>query len=348
MHDDDGAVTAAEEHQQSRLASEIVALLRCPFCRKNLRQDLESYICTGCGRTFPIVNGVAQFVPATNYAENFGFEWQLYNRTQLDTDRSQESESAFHDKTGFTPEELKGKLVLDVGCGMGRFAEVATRWGAHVVGVDLSAAATVAARNLRGRSFAAFQADVFALPFAPESFDYIYSIGVLHHTPDCEKAVKALPQYLAAGGSMAVWLYSGYNKWYRFSDVYRKITTRMSSRSLHRALRVMVPSFYWLDRGLRQIPLLGRPIAGLVHHLFPVNRHSSSEWRLLDTFDWYSPQYQSKHTYEEVFRWFESCGLEDLRVVNVPVAVRGRKPAHRADLVREMVSAGTARSDALA
>src|SRR5580700_1702671 len=49
-------------------------------------------------------------------------------------------------------------------------------------------------------------------------------------------------------------------------------------------------------------------------------------WRILVRFDWYSPWYQSKHTYEEVFRWFESCGLEDLRVIEQPIAVQGRRP----------------------
>jgi len=205
---------------------------------------------------------------------------------------------------------------------MGRYAEVATRWGAHVVGVDLSGAAEVAARNLKQREFAALQADVFELPFAPESFDYIYSIGVLHHTPDCEKAVKLLPAFLKPGGSIAVWLYSAYNKWYRFSDIYRKLTCRMSGRTLHGFLRVAVPSLYWLDRGLRSVPAVGGPLAGAVHHIFPVSRHKDSEMRILDTFDWYSPRYQSKHTYEQVFRWFESCGLVDLRVNGIPIAVR--------------------------
>ena len=61
-------------------------------------------------------------------------------------------------------------------------------------------------KNLSDREFIAFQADVFSLPFAPETFDCIYSMGVLHHTPDCEKAVKVLPQYLKPGGTLAVWL----------------------------------------------------------------------------------------------------------------------------------------------
>jgi hypothetical protein len=49
-------------------------------------------------------------------------------------------------------------------------------------------------------------------------------------------------------------------------------------------------------------------------------------WRILVRFDWYSPWYQSKHTYEEVFRWFESCGLEDLRVIDQPLTVPWRRP----------------------
>jgi hypothetical protein len=88
-----------------------------------------------------------------------------------------------------------------------------------------------------------------------------------------------------------------------------------------------VPFFYHLDRGLRVIPLVGRPVAGLVHHVFPVNRQSDPERRILDTLDWYSPKYQSKHTYEEVFRWFESCGLEQLTVGELTLGIRGTKPA---------------------
>jgi hypothetical protein len=72
--------------------------------------------------------------------------------------------------------------------------------------------------------------------------------------------------------------------------------------------------------------VVGKPVAGLIHHIFPVNRQPDPEARILDTFDWYSPKYQSKHTYEQVFRWFESCGLEDLHVAETPIAVRGRKP----------------------
>ena len=196
-------------------------------------------------------------------------------------------------------------------------------------GVDLSAAAEGAARNLAGREFVAFQSDVFALPFAPESFDIIYSIGVLHHTPDCEAAVKMLEKYLKPGGLLVVWLYSGYNKWYRFSDFWRRYTHKMKPENLHRILRVAVPFFYHLNQGLKRVPLVGPPLGGLIHHVFPVNRQKNPEARMLDTFDWYSPKYQSKHTYEQVFKWYEAMGMEDMRVGEIAIAVRGRKPARR-------------------
>jgi len=273
------------------------------------------------------VRGVPRFVAEQDYADSFGYQWHRFDKTQLDHAGKYESEPDLIRKTGLRPEDVKGKLVLDVGCGMGRFAEVVTRWGGRVVGIDLSVAAEVAARNLADREFVALQADVFALPFAPESFDCIYSLGVLHHTPDCETAFSNLPKYLKPAGTMAVWLYSGYNKWYRFSDIYRKFTRRMPAPTLLRILRVAVPFFYGFDRFLCAIPLVGRPLAGLVHHVFPVNRHPCSEMRILDTFDWYSPKYQSKHTYAQVFRWFERCGLGDLSVADVAIGVRGRKVA---------------------
>src|SRR5260221_14600340 len=149
----------------------VLQILRCLTCQGELREQNDVLVCVGCGRSYPFVNGIYRFVDEQHYAGSFGFQWHLHSKTQLDTEDSRRSEGAFRRRTGFRPEDLAGKLVLDVGCGMGRFAEVATRWGAHVVGIDLSLAAEVAARNLDGREATIFQADVFQLPFAPASFD---------------------------------------------------------------------------------------------------------------------------------------------------------------------------------
>jgi SAM-dependent methyltransferase len=307
------------------LANEVLSILRCLACQSRLEQHSDGLVCAGCGKQYPALKGVVRFVDAQNYAGSFGFQWKIHARTQLDTDTSHRSERAFGERTGFRPEDLAGKLVLDVGCGMGRFADVATRWGAHVVGIDLSLASEVAAVNLAERNAAIFQADVFQLPFAPGSFDFIYSIGVLHHTPNCEEAVKVLPKLLKPGGRLAVWLYSAYNPWYRMSDVYRKITMRLPQKLLYKMCYGVIP-LYGVHQVLKKIPLVGKPASAALTFMVPMSFNKSSDWRVLDTFDWYSPRYQSKHTYEEVFRWFESCGLEDLHVGKIPISVQGRKP----------------------
>ena len=318
-------MNTGQRSNQPSLPADILSILECPSCRRPLREAPSGLACAGCGAQYPAVNGVISFTGESNYADNFGFEWSYFAQTQLDRREGEESERAFRERTGFTPEELKGKLVLDVGCGMGRFAEVATRWGARVVGVDLSKAAEVAAGNLSdsGKAYF-FRTDVFKLPFSPASFDFIYSLGVLHHTPDCERAFKSLPRLLKPGGTIAIWLYSGYNKWYRCSDFYRKATHRFPQRFLLNLCRVAVP-LYHVHKALRHIPLVGRIASGTLGYLLPVSLHPNPEVRVLDTFDWYSPKYQSKHTYEEVFRWFEACDLESLRALEQTVAVRGSK-----------------------
>ena len=317
----------AERPAQCPLSAELQAILRCLKCNSVLDSDhAGGFVCPACKHAYPNVSGIARFVDAQHYAASFGFQWHRYQKTQLERGEVRDADQGFRIKTTLRPEEVQGKLVLDVGCGMGRFAEVATRWGARVIGVDLSAAAEVAAVNLAARDFVAFQADAFALPFAPESFDIIYSVGVLHHTPDCEAAVKSLAKYLKPGGILAVWLYSGYNKWYRFSDFWRRYTSRMKPERLHSLLKVAVPVLYNTQQAIRKVPVVGPPVAGLVHHVFPVNQQKTAEARMLDTFDWYSPKYQSKHTYEEVFRWYEAMGMEDMRIGESAIAVRGRKP----------------------
>jgi 2-polyprenyl-3-methyl-5-hydroxy-6-metoxy-1,4-benzoquinol methylase len=66
------------------------------------------------------------------------------------------SDPDFVRKTGPKLEDFRGKLVMDVVCGRDRFAEVASRWGARIVGIDLSAAAKVAAENQYDREFVVF------------------------------------------------------------------------------------------------------------------------------------------------------------------------------------------------
>jgi SAM-dependent methyltransferase len=274
--------------------------------------------CAGCGTEVPVIRGIPRFVASDAYTSSFSFEWNRHRRTQLDDATSRESEDTFRAKTGLSPEEVSGRLVLDVGCGMGRFADVVSRWGGKVIGIDLSLAVEAAHANLGSReNVRILQADLFRLPFRPETFDLVYSLGVLHHTPDCQKAFRQLVPLVRPGGRLCVWVYAKVGPWQEVAGLYRRVTVRMPPRLLHALCHLAVPWYH-----MCRLPLIGRPL-GL---LLPISRHPNPDWRVLDTFDWYSPQYQSLHTFPEVYRWFRSEGLTDIALLDVPVALAGTRP----------------------
>ena len=140
---------------------------------------------------------------ATPYAASFGRQWNRY-----DVMRPDEDEATFLVKTGVAAGELAGKLVLDAGCGGGRYAHLVGGRGARVIGVDLSAAVEKAAALCHDLpDVAIVQADLLDLPLAEGCFDLVYSIGVLHHTPDPRRAFAQIARRVKPGGRLAVWLY---------------------------------------------------------------------------------------------------------------------------------------------
>jgi SAM-dependent methyltransferase len=261
-------------------------------------------------------------VLSDDYAASFSFEWKRFATTQLDSARRwQESEERLRQSLDFPLEDLKGRLVLDAGCGMGRFAEVVAKYGGSVVAVDLSYAVEVAARNLAPwrDTVGCLQADLRALPLRASTFDLIYSLGVLHHTPDARATFHGLVGLLKPGGKISITLYSGYNKVYVTStNLWRRLTTRMPKRLVYALSHWAIPAYY-----LYRVPVLGL----LGRALVPISHHPDPEWRLLDTFDCYTPRYQSFHTHYEVFGWMREAGLTDIAVLEPGISFIGTRPA---------------------
>ena len=275
--------------------------------------------CASCGTAVPVIRGIPRFVASDAYTASFSFEWNRYRNTQLDDATNRESEETFRAKTGLSPDDIRGRLILDVGCGMGRFVDVVSRWGGNVIGIDLSLAVEAAQTNLGGReNVRILQADLFHLPFRPGTFDIVYSLGVLHHTPDCEKAFRQLVPFVRPGGRLCVWVYGYLGGWARVARLYRRLTVRMSPRLLHALCHVAIPWYYPC-----RLPLVGE----FLFTLLPISVHPNPDWRVLDTFDLYSPQYRSVHTYPEVYRWFRSGGLVNITLHDFPVVIVGTRPA---------------------
>lgn len=266
---------------------------------------VDASFMTDSGRHYPVVRGIPRFVPSDAYVGSFSFEWNTHHSTQLDMHRGdRSSEEQFVQKTGFSPECLRGKLVLDAGVGAGRYADVASRWGADLVGVDLSFAVEASYRNLVNRpNVWIAQADIGSLPFKPKSFDFIFSIGVLHHTPDTRAYFLKLVPLLKPGGKIAIWVYPREGD-YLFRAEWHRFVNRLPPRVFYAWCRWFVP---WVQSRP------GDPLVDWVKRVFPPSKQGLGlENDILDTFDAYSPRYHGIHSPEEVEDWFRSAGLADV------------------------------------
>jgi ubiquinone/menaquinone biosynthesis C-methylase UbiE len=121
--------------------------------------------------------------------------------------------------------------VLEIGCGLGTDAINFARRGARYTGVDLTEASVELVQSrfeLEGLTANLRLADAEALPFADGSFDLVYSHGVLHHTPDTQRAINEAHRVLRPGGVAMVMLYhkSSYNYWVNIMTL-RRIGVRM-------------------------------------------------------------------------------------------------------------------------
>ena len=319
----------------------LLDILICPFCKDKLRiieaervnGDIESgKLGCSCGKRYPIRNGIPRFVHSDDYVGNFTFEWNRFARTQLDSsNKTQISVNRLTEVTGLENEQLDGKTVLEIGCGMGRFLEVVAKTAACVVGIDLSFSVDAARANLKGfTNVHLVQADIFNMPLAQNRFDLIYSIGVLHHTPRSKEAFLCLPSLLTENGTIAIWISPRSRlPWLpRATHIARYFTSQMRPQSLLNLIKRFVP----LVLPLVRIPFIGRFLKGWFIPIcdykgqLPLTREQLLEWSILDTFDLLSARYLYSYKTDEIKRWFVEGGLFDIATAQPPVIVRAKRP----------------------
>lgn len=326
---------------------ELLPRLRCPQSGQPLTLEPNTAVMNTDGevdagwlvsddghRRYPILAGIPRFVPESNYADNFGMQWNHFAKTQLDSHSGHPiSAERFWNATGWSPEALRGQWVLDVGCGSGRFAEIALDAGAKVVALDYSSAADACLANLKHHpDLHVIQGDVYALPFAKESFAYVYSLGVLQHTPDVPGAFAALTPMLAPGGHLCTDFY-----WNRLRTMMnpkyllRPVTKRMDQKILFSWLVANVPTLLRVSQLLGRIPLAGRYLKRIVPvvdytGIYPLSARQIEEWALLDTFDMLAPAYDNPQSVATVKQWFRQAGFNEVEVFHWGHLVgRGRK-----------------------
>jgi SAM-dependent methyltransferase len=318
-------------------------VLCCPGCGGSLELDDDpgkfrvtqgALRCNDCAATHPVDRGIPRFVPSENYAANFGFQWNVFRRTQLDSHSGTTiSRDRFLVSTGWSPAELRGHRVLDVGCGAGRFAEIALSFGAEVVALDYSIAVDGARSNLGEHPrLHIVQADVYSMPLRLESFDFVYCLGVLQHTPDVKGALLALPRQLRSGGKLAVDVYPKmFRNTLSSKDWLRPVTKRMDPQRLFQLCQRFVPVLLPVSRFIGRLPG-GRKLRRLIpvsnyEGVLPLNEAQLEEWALLDTYDMLAPAHDNPQTARTLRQWLHEAGLVDI-VIERPghLVGRARKP----------------------
>jgi SAM-dependent methyltransferase len=316
----------------------LMDLLACPLCGADF--ELRSAVvdaarsdeivsgelkCTSCATTFPIVRGVPRLVPADlsiaeeKTAAAFGWQWQefvemhnLYEAQFLDWIHPIE------------PAFFQDKVVLDAGCGIGRHTYYAAQYGARdVVAMDLSAAVETAYLNTGAMSNVhVVQGDINRPPFRRSKdggpFDFVYSIGVLHHMPDPEAGFRSLVTLLRPGGAICAWVYGRENNAivHGFINPLRKtFTSRLPPSALTAVawplsvvLHATVKGIYGPSRRTRLFKFLPSHdyLASLAPFKFRQNYNIVFD-HLVAPLAFYLKR-------EEFEAWFHRCQLREIRI----------------------------------
>jgi 2-polyprenyl-3-methyl-5-hydroxy-6-metoxy-1,4-benzoquinol methylase len=191
---------------------------------------------------------------------------------------------------GVRPEDYAGKRVLDGGCGTGEYSCWYARQGANVTAVDLSEPSLAVGREYaqrEGIDNVRFQKQsVLNLEFPNDSFDYVYSMGVLHHTPDPYRGFRELCRVLRPGGVLVVSLYNRFGRLRH--NLKQALIRRLAGDDVDRRVELAKKIFPGTCRALKQ------------------NRHDASDIIIYDAF---GIPHESQHTAGEVLKWFDKNGI---------------------------------------
>jgi SAM-dependent methyltransferase len=293
-----------------------------PFSHLPLHKNGDSFFDTK-GESFPIINNVARFVPNDNYTASFGFQWNKFQKTQIDREKDalNLSKERLLTVTGWDKEDLTGKNILEVGSGAGRFTRVVLEnTKADLYSIDYSDAVSANYKNNGhyGDRLHLFQASIYEMPFMDNSFDKVFCFGVLQHTPDFKRSVKCLIDKAKPGAEVIVDFYPVNGWWTKIHSkyIFRPLTKKMS----HEKLLNMIDNN--ADRLIRISNFFDRIKVGrFVNRFLPVcdirgtlpanlSKKELREWVVLDTFDMFSPEHDHPQKISTVKKWFEEFNME--------------------------------------
>jgi SAM-dependent methyltransferase/uncharacterized protein YbaR (Trm112 family) len=328
--------------------------LQCPACHGSLsldarqgtgREITEGSLNCRCGQRFPIIRGVPRFLPEelrhelpkyypefdgcdliaakgegfvrrkadhikSSTLSRFGYEWNYF----CDYDCNN-----FETFTAPLPMEFfRGKIGLDVGCGAGRHSKAASERGAEMIAIDLSTAVDAAyLNNAKNEGVHVVQADIYNLPIKENSFDFIFSLGVLHHLPDPQLGYRRLIPLLNEGGALFIWVYA-YAVRKVALELLRFISQRLSNANIKRMAYLCNLVDYGVFVNLYRLLSVLPPMASLVRNCSPsrVKEYARHGFKVgyTDWFDRLSAPISNYYKRNEMREWLERSQLSNTRL----------------------------------
>lgn len=313
----------------------LLDLLACPTCGGDIllayashydgKEIIEGVLtCKKCTREYRIVRGVPRFADLTKVesdkaetAQNFGWQW-----THFTQDDPKYTEQFLGWIQPVTPEFFRDKIVLEGGCGKGRHTKLAAEWGAaDVVGIDLGdgvESAFALTRHLPNAHIV--QCDIFKLPLK-RAFDYAFSVGVLHHTPEPKRAFLSLAGKVKKGGHVSAWVYGAENnEWItRFVDPVRQgFTSQISQPVLYQLSKLPTLGVFLSTKLVyRPLNVVAKPIAARLFYNEYLAHLGTFGWReqhniVFDHLVAPTAFYISK---DEFAGWWNELGIDDPEIV---------------------------------
>lgn len=261
--------------------------------------------------------------PGSNYdpdvLEGFGSEWSRFDQQAMGDAEALELFTRYFARFPWStlPERATG---FDAGCGSGRWARfVAPRVGALYCVDGSRAALAVANRNLAAHTNCTFHlATIDSMPLTDGSMDFGYSLGVLHHIPDTQSALKACVKTLKPGAPFLLYLYYAFDNrpaWFRLiwraSDVLRALLSRCPFRLKSLVCDLCALTMYWpLARMARALEGMGRSVDN-----FPLSAYRNQSFYVMrtDALDRFGTRLEKRFTRAEMRVMMEQAGLTDIQ-----------------------------------
>ena len=331
----------------------------CPEHRQPLVMDATGEPRLGCGLgcSFEIKDGIPRFVPSDMYAAGFGLQWKAFRKTQLDSYCGIPIANVRLTRLlGGSLDVVRGKKVLEAGCGAGRFTEILLNAGARVTAIDLSIAVEANrdnfSENFKHRvadsHYNVSQASILKLPFAPEQFDVVICAGVVQHTPCPEETIAALCSQVKPGGLLAIDHYTHWPAPTRVREVLRKVLTQVPAESafafVTEITELLWPAheYFYNHKNVKEMEnvwhafLQMSPLVDLQLHSPPFQDPAlAKDWTILCTHDTLTDFYKHLRTAEEIAQCLADCAMTGIQTDYAGNGVEARAMKPVADAVPE-------------